>query len=296
MFNLNSGLINQVADYVEFVEEVMNMDNDDILEPYVDWLTDIIRNANRSTSRERIYAGAGGNMIRANRITFTFSQDDLAEILTNLHAILSEDDTLRSTFSAIDMLDNSNSSSFDSMLADVIYARNRIRHDGTGIAISVYTGSRNRIVQVTMETSEGRMVLNLGEDAQDTWSYSDQWNTLIWDMDRSGNSYMHVISYIDNWGSDTMELTWNTNNGNFTATLDGDSITGNFTTDNRGRDFRLSLDALPMNRNETISLIITGTPDVDISRIEYVSMRDWGGHLIQNIQAAMWDLIMGRFF
>jgi len=295
MFGLNSNIINQVADYVEFLEEALNMEADDMLDPYIELLSDQILNANRSTGRERIYVG--NSSIRARRVSFIFDETDIQEFLGDLHTIMATDDTLRSYFDTMDTLNlGVRSSTLDWILRDMLFMRDSLYYEDVEFVISFYTNNRNRLVQVSLMANGEGMIINLGANAQDTWTFSGEAYTLQWQMDRDGNEYIHVISHIDSFGSEFIEFTWNRDNGNFMFNMDGERITGNFNTSNRGRDFMLRLDSLPMGSNETITFTISGTPDVSIATIHYINMPDWGNHLISSIQSAIWDLIMGGLF
>ena len=319
---------NIAADFVESIEDMMNADAvtlEDILEPYNALLVSFLTGLDRSTSRENITVG--GQSVRADRIVFTLTEDDIIELLRDIHAAMDDDENLRMQF---DMFDSPIMAevgrdlgimpgAYNAMLREFRQAINELERElHAYVELSFYTDRGNRMLRsgISGEVEVGRnwtsfdIEYDFGADSRDTWTISTAVNTgfgretanIIWDLNERSNRYEHVITITSGplfspYSTYRLTSSWNPNNGDFTLSSDDgwrhNSVHGNFTAERDSFTLRLS-DLSLMGFGDSLNIEINTSPSADFESINFINISDWTVDIIQNLQRDLFG--MSRMF
>ena len=315
MIGLDSFTISEIADAIELIEDSINSDpvTLDVFDPYTDIINRHMRRASRNTTRG-VDIRFDGQTNRATRTSFTFTEDDIIDLLRDLQNQMENDDWLREQFYFLDnpiMRDAGlgTGTGFNRFMRDLDDAIRELERDLRGeLIVSFYVGRGSHLLRLEVDSTLGMgwgdenftIVVDFGAADQTTWQldvktqYDDF--SLRWDYSVRSNRHSNIISFAveDRWGRQTYSLSseWNANNGDFTLSFDDgrnrENIHGNFTTSRNG--FNLMFEEIPLGR-DTLRLDITASSGTNIGNVDFINIDEWSMHLMDSLQRAIFNFI-----
>jgi len=270
---------------------------------------------------ERDTLESGGSSIRCTRIDVTITDKAFLDFLNDCYDILEDDETIANY---IKILDNDLTryayddlyDMYNQMLREMRNIIRELERSYSGdIVVSLYVGSRNRLLRVEISADLSmnrdrvriRGSLDFGESAQDRWalqmtitegSYRDSMR-VIWDYRERSNGIENTITFTpDNGRPSSIRSTYSPDRGGFTLSIDDGwsdtSMSGVFTkTDDGG--FRLSLNDIINNSysDESLSLDIRVEPGAGIRRVDFVNIDRWDAEVLESFVAYLEPLFGG---
>jgi len=301
---LGQQTINDIADFVESLEESLNMDDSsdistEYFTPYIEVITAFARNTEYTSSRED----------GITRIEFLFTGSDIVQLLRDLLVVFEDDENMRDWFESFDQV------RFRDIVRDIRRGINEIEDNLSGeITLTLYVGSRNRLNRIQFnadltfdgERAEIDIALDLGSSVLDDWTLdiavteSGETETLsvAWEINESNDRYINTFTLRPPGSADAIQLSsdWSPSTGAFTLSYsdnaprgESGAVSGIFSVDNYG-GFRLGFDAFGSGRASFVIEIESSAASNIQFPADFINICQWNEQLLYDLEQALDDL------
>jgi len=314
-FGLSRSEMNEFADVMETIESMLNQETEAFAtSDYMAPLISLLRSSEESSERAEVFLQ--GELVRARRVRYVITTDDIANLLREWYDLFEAD--MREALDGDSnpfMQDLDMDFYLDDLLREMRSLIREFEREIAGsLTLDFYIGDRNRMVRfvgaadfiVDGEREQLEIIADLGIDVNSDWvfsvSYYDtnwrtgerRWETvsLTWSFRSMNDRYVNEINLYENddWFG-TLSSDWNRANGNFTLSYRDDwsnsSIDGNFLM--RGRDDFI-LQFSPPLWNAHLDFTVSTSPDVNIGNISFVNIDRWSDIIMDAVDDFLWDL------
>ena len=301
--------MNEMADFVDILYQFMNMDHsNDLDEDYYKLFTELLRNAEQSSTRTEIISG--GASVRCTRIEYVFTADDIIKFLNDFVEVMENDEEARKQF---DLFYVTTFMTYDMYLQEFRDAITEMESEFSGtIIVSFYIDSNNRMLRAELfadleldgERSVMEMTFDFGTSVYDPWvfeviitdAFSTTKGTVVWEFNNNSGTFENKLTIT---GSDFPDETtilssmWSPDSGDFTIFFDdgwhSDSIEGNFTTADSG--FHLKFNERDLGWGEYLTIEVITEVGIEIPQIEFINIDQWDEDLLDRIEDAFTKLL-----
>lgn len=311
LIGLDNATMDELSDFVEaFTESLDNpmfTDPEEYIAPYIELITKFALGWDMQ-SRDDQLAVCDAN-IDVTVVTITITDSDLAEFLTGLHALLKDDEALRSYINLQDSIQgfNGSGSMYDEFLGVIQDIIDQVDQTVSGqITVEMAISNDNRLINSTKTVDldiDGTpirvtAVMDLGLSIHDPWTLDffidDDAFNITWTFPQLDGRFENKLSFGD--ASETiasLASEWFPETGNFTLSYEDyqNRNSGSFSgvlilDDDGGFDLRFD-ENIDIGGGESIAIGISGAVGANIEQIEYINLDQWDTDLIETLFGLM---------
>lgn len=322
LIGLDDKTMNDLADIIDMVNELMNMEEADAKqrEVYSKPMTKFFNSCEITSEREKI--DSGGSSVNSTKIEIAFTEEALFTMLNDYIELFEDEDVLTQYTKILDKdflrdgfmdLNNEYNRAMKELKDQLRDFERRLSGD---ISITMFVGSRNRLLRAEInadmryekERVRIKATFDFGASAQDRWTVNlsvsldnDRISFKgVWDYRERSNSIENTITLTpDNGEPLVLKSTWSPDRGNFTLSYnDGwneNELSGVFTTSDKG--FRLSFDNLwDANTNyleRVLKLDIRAETGAQSKRVDFINIDRWDEVFLERIGGMMENFGVG---
>lgn len=325
MFGMTDESIEEVAEVMDQLTDIMDRDYEALLKPYIDLFQDFYEELDAKTDTAN--AKVGGKEVKCDVIRLRVSDAQMRQLVTDLADTLADDENLREAYVASQMSSYGYTQTeaeheYDMQMADL---RNNVRETVQSFEgelwISYYL-YKNQVVLFSVEadvSQEGMPLLmnctyDFGCDpSKDPWSISGNFGeeatiSLRYESAEEGEEYEDVLDLTVFDGYSNMVMTvanqWNRKTGQLLSdvTLDegygGETVRLESNLLCQKNEFTFSIDdaaALNMDEESEFLLKLTVGPAEKITAPQYKNLNQWDETVVKEFEAAYMDLITAMY-